>query len=862
MAISSVSVDFIANTAKYSQGLDNMSKKTKTWAGGVSKDANKLGEVFKSFASGGIESGGKSLIDFGLKLSGASIALGGFAVAGLAALNFSMEFANRLKDLSERSDISTQALQGLEDAFKSSGVQLEEIVGATEKLSRAGLDAADTNEQLRKSFGKLGIDVDIFNKLTADQKLREFAKSLESLQDPAERAKLSFEILGKTSGNLKVGLSELAKGNDEFNGSFKNSAEALAALDSLSKGYDSFGTIVKRVLVEATGQTVAFIQSVEKIPLLQSLLSAGIFGATIEATLKLNAAADAAAKSSQKQAVELEKVTDAEKRRANALKLSNELFAKSITAFAGSTSPLAAYREEIDKIDKEYQKLIKDQTDVTLLTEAAAVQTDKNTQAYKKFTDALGNRNSFFVATNNAAAFDVEIKKLLGDIREFNKNQINPKERINDADIKILMSEMATKINATAIAFQEIDAPVLKYNRLLTEAAKVTDVFGNKLDPSVIEKYKKSLGKVYTDAINPVEKYKSILSDLNAQEALGIIDGDQKIAYIKTLSKQYTDIINPIEKYKDILKEVLAVPGLSDADAQKYFKTLGDSFRSVIDDSVELKNKLNEVDAAMKGGLGKIITPEEAAAIKTQLQLQYDLTKAGKEAKLINNDKITANVELAATMAEINRQFGAEGENLAKVTERTMAVKEAQAKWMSETIPYFKDAVQFTQNFADGLANAIVSGQNFGDAFRNVFKDILKQIAVLIIRTTILQTIMGAIGFVSGPASAAFGKIAGLPASIPSGGDLATGGPVSVGKRYRVGEAGPETFIPQMNGYILPNDMRSDGGGVTINQTNNFQSGVSRSEIYGLIPKIKAETMLAISDSRARGGSFSRSITA
>ena len=266
MSISTVSVDFIANVAKFVEGLDSMSKKAKTWAGGISKDASKVGDVFKAFASGGVEEGAKSLLNLGLKLSGASVLLGTFAAGAIAATKFSMDFANRLKDLSDRSDISAQKLQGLEDAFKSSGVQLEEVVSASEKLSRASLDAADGNEALTKSFSKLGIDVDKFNKLSPDQRLVEIAKSLEAVADPAERAKLSFEILGKTSGNLKVGLSELAKGNGEFNDSFQNSEVALNALDKLSKGFESFGSTAKRMLVEATGQVVAFVASVGNIP--------------------------------------------------------------------------------------------------------------------------------------------------------------------------------------------------------------------------------------------------------------------------------------------------------------------------------------------------------------------------------------------------------------------------------------------------------------------------------------------------------------------------------------------------------------------------------------------------------------------
>ena len=176
---------------------------------------------------------------------------------------------------------------------------------------------------------------------------------------------------------------------------------------------------------------------------------------------------------------------------------------------------------------------------------------------------------------------------------------------------------------------------------------------------------------------------------------------------------------------------------------------------------------------------------------------------------------------------------------------------------MSETVPYFKDAVRFTENFADGLANAIASGQNFGDALRNVFQDVLKQIAVLIIRTTILQGIMAAIGLASPVAATAFGNLTGI-AQIGK----AAGGPVTGGIPYRVGEAGPETFVPTQNGVILPNGM-SGKETVVVNQSITIQTGVAqtiRSELAAAMPRFKAEAMAGVLDAKNRGGSYSRGL--
>lgn len=52
------------------------------------------------------------------------------------------------------------------------------------------------------------------------------------------------------------------------------------------------------------------------------------------------------------------------------------------------------------------------------------------------------------------------------------------------------------------------------------------------------------------------------------------------------------------------------------------------------------------------------------------------------------------------------------------------------------------------------------------------------------------------------------------------GGAKATGGPVSAGKSYLVGERGPELFVPSGSGNIIPNSAMS-GGGTVINLTVN-----------------------------------------
>jgi hypothetical protein len=117
---------------------------------------------------------------------------------------------------------------------------------------------------------------------------------------------------------------------------------------------------------------------------------------------------------------------------------------------------------------------------------------------------------------------------------------------------------------------------------------------------------------------------------------------------------------------------------------------------------------------------------------------------------------------------------------------------------------------------------------------------------------------MASIGLVNPVAAASFGQLTGL---IPR----AEGGPVMAGEAYRVGESGPETFIPASNGYILPNELRGGGEQVIVNQTINIQTGVAqtvRAEMIGLLPRFKQEAMAGVLDAKQRGGSYAKGLAA
>lgn len=146
-------------------------------------------------------------------------------------------------------------------------------------------------------------------------------------------------------------------------------------------------------------------------------------------------------------------------------------------------------------------------------------------------------------------------------------------------------------------------------------------------------------------------------------------------------------------------------------------------------------------------------------------------------------------------------------------------------------------------NGINALEDALVSIIDRTSSVKDAFKSMARSIINDLIRMQIQQSI-------TGPLAQAMG--------FQVSGAKAIGGPVQSGSAYMVGERGPEMFVPNSSGAIVPND-RMSAGGVIVNQTINVSTGVQqtvRAEVMQMMPQISNAAKSAVLDARRRGGSF------
>ena len=116
-------------------------------------------------------------------------------------------------------------------------------------------------------------------------------------------------------------------------------------------------------------------------------------------------------------------------------------------------------------------------------------------------------------------------------------------------------------------------------------------------------------------------------------------------------------------------------------------------------------------------------------------------------------------------------------------------------------------ADQLGMAFGNAFENAIMTGQKLSDT--------LKQLAQDIFRLVLRQAVTGPIAeAISGALMGGFG------------GFRANGGPVAGGGTYMVGERGPELFVPNTSGMIVPHEALQGGGVVNnVSVSVNMQDG-------------------------------------
>lgn len=246
---------------------------------------------------------------------------------------------------------------------------------------------------------------------------------------------------------------------------------------------------------------------------------------------------------------------------------------------------------------------------------------------------------------------------------------------------------------------------------------------------------------------------------------------------------------------------------------------------------IEKRTKALQLEAEMTG---------KSTFEKSKAKAVLDLETAAKKANIAVTDEMRAAIDRAAI-----------GYANAKVK-----VEEVQ-----KALEGVNDAKKFFGETAtDALEDLIINGEKAEDVLKNV----VKQLAKAALQAALMGSgpLAGLFGM-SGSNGAPGGLLGGLLGGLIPG--RATGGPVSAGKPYIVGEKRPELFVPNTSGRIIPKVPAGVSGGgrgtVTVSPTYQIDargSQMSEAQFRAILSEnnaaLKAEMPGYLGKLQQRGG--------
>lgn len=210
----------------------------------VTADPANLGKKLKA-AEGVV---GKFAGNINSTLAGIGSALSVGAIAGFTKAM--IDDAGRIQDTADALGVAAEHLQAMEFSGRLAGVGAEELSAALGKLQENIGKAAAGEKEMDAAFKRLGLSGGELIKLRLDQQVGKLADALAAVDDPATKAMMAADVLGKGWRKLmpmlkegSAGLGEAAQELARLNAIL--SGEQVKALDDLGDQWEKLTTQVK-----------------------------------------------------------------------------------------------------------------------------------------------------------------------------------------------------------------------------------------------------------------------------------------------------------------------------------------------------------------------------------------------------------------------------------------------------------------------------------------------------------------------------------------------------------------------------------------------------------------------------------------
>lgn len=178
--------------------------------GGFNKGLDKAGAKAKGFGSG-IKGA------MGAAVAPAAVAAAAIAAVGMALMkvNAAMDRLDEVAKKSKSLGISGQDLMGFQHSAELAGVSAGGFSTAMQKMQKGIGEAMGGTGIAKDALADMGIELESFGALDADEQFLQLADKIASVQNPAERAAMATAVFGRAGADL---LPMILQGRDAIEG--------------------------------------------------------------------------------------------------------------------------------------------------------------------------------------------------------------------------------------------------------------------------------------------------------------------------------------------------------------------------------------------------------------------------------------------------------------------------------------------------------------------------------------------------------------------------------------------------------------------------------------------------------------------
>jgi len=209
-------------------------------------------------------------------------AFGAFARSAIGA-------ADAISDLSKATELSVGRIIELQAALQASGGEAGNAGKLVTEFYKSIEEAAGGSDKTQEALGRLGVSLKDLGRLNTADLLDKTIKGFENIKDPAQRTAVAIQLFGKSMQG--VAPEDLAAKMDELRGKFNQQTDAVNKAAELNDNFAEAMNNLRLAFLTITAPVVEFINTVSKNKAeLESMISvlkglaivlAAVFGMTI-----------------------------------------------------------------------------------------------------------------------------------------------------------------------------------------------------------------------------------------------------------------------------------------------------------------------------------------------------------------------------------------------------------------------------------------------------------------------------------------------------------------------------------------------------------------------------------------------------